>query len=129
MVSMTMKQIELEPGAYRETGRQRLVRSILHRPVFMTISTALGVWVAVAIGVLQQFNGFGRSPEWALWTLYPAFVAVPAFFLFVALADNDRAIEAAGPTSAGQQDSSAEQQAQPPAGQLPQGSRDYQSGR
>lgn len=85
-----MKKIDLEPDGYRETGRARLVRSILHKPVFMTISTVLGVWVAVSIGVVQQSNGFGRSPEWAFWTLYPSFVLMPAFFLFAALADDDR---------------------------------------
>lgn len=94
-----MKQIELEPEAYRVSGRSRLVRSILHKPVFMTIATVLGVWVALAIGVLQQSNGFGRSPEWAFWALYPSFIAMPAFFLFAAIADND-ATEAVGPASA-----------------------------
>lgn len=74
----------------------------------MTIATVLGVWVALAIGVLQQFNGFGRSPEWTFWALYPSFVAMPAFFLFAAIADND-AIEAVEPASAGLPDCSPEQ--------------------
>lgn len=109
-----MKQIDLEPEAYRVSGRQRLVRSILHKPVFMTISTVLGVWVAIAIGVLQQVNGFGRSPEWALWALYPSFVVVPAFFLFAALADNDATV-AAEPASAVRRDGSVVRQGQRPS--------------
>lgn len=72
------------------TGRARLVRSILHKPVFMTISTALGVWVAITMGVVYQFDGFARVPGELAWFLYPSLLAAPAFGLFVVLNDEDR---------------------------------------
>lgn len=73
------------------------MRSILHRPVFMTIAAILGVWVAITWGVVQQSHGFARVPGWAYWVLYPSFVLTPLFFLFAAIADNDRIISAAEP--------------------------------
>lgn len=84
-------QIDLEPERYRETGRARLVRSILHKPVFMTISTLLGVWIAIALGVVSASKGFMRVPEWAVWTLYPSFAFGIAFLVFAVLNDEDRA--------------------------------------
>lgn len=87
-----MKQIDLEPESYRVSGRDRIVRSILHKPVFMTIATILGVWVAVTLGVVFQYDGFARVPSWAFWTLYPSLALFPAFFVFVALMDEDRFI-------------------------------------
>lgn len=87
-----MKQIDLEPHRYRVTGAARLVRSILHRPVFLTISTVLGVWVAAAVGTASASGGFARAPEWAIWTLYPSLVIAPIFFVLCALVDGDRLI-------------------------------------
>lgn len=96
-----MNHIDLEPHAYRETGRARLVRSILHKPVFMTISTVLGVWCAVTIGVVMQSKGFGRVPEWAVWMLLPSLAVSPAFLIFAALVDEDKAIPDIGTPAAG----------------------------
>src|SRR5690554_1221171 len=83
-------QIDLEPGKYRETGRARIVRSILHKPVFLTISTLLGAWVALALGVAQASGGFGRVPDWAAWTLYPSFAVGLLFLVFCVVTDGDR---------------------------------------
>lgn len=106
-----MKQIDLEPGAYRESGRQRLVRSILHKPVFMTISTVLGVWVAIAWGAAQVYDGFGRVPSEVAVLLFPSFPVAAAFFIFAALVDQDPVAEA--PTSS----KSPSRRVEPPAQQ------------
>lgn len=120
-----MKQIDLEPGAYRESGRQRLVRSILHKPVFMTISTVLGVWVAIAVGAAHVYKGFGRVPlEVAVW-LFPSIPITAAFFIFAALVDQDPVAEA--PASSKSQSRLAAQRARLSAGQsrkASQGSKD-----
>lgn len=85
-----MKQIDLEPDAYRESGKAKLVRSILHKPVFMTLSAIFGVWVALALGSASVSGGFLRVPEWVVWAFYPSLILAPAFFLFCALNDEDR---------------------------------------
>lgn len=85
-----MQQIDLEPEAYRVTGRQKLVRSVLHKPVFMTISTILGIWVAAAIGVPRVSNGVFEVPAWLMYCLWPSLVVTPAFFIWAVLNDQDR---------------------------------------
>ena len=89
-IRVGVKQIDLEPERYRVRGRSRIIRSVLHKPVFMTISTALGAWVALTLGVVYQYEGFARVPYGlALW-LYPSLLVAPAFFLWAALNDEDR---------------------------------------
>ncbi len=85
-----MKQIDLEPEEYRETGRARLIRSILHKPVFMTITTVLAVWVAITWGVTKQYGGILRVPDWVYFTLYPSVFVSIAFGIFCILNDADR---------------------------------------
>lgn len=96
-----MNQIDLEPQAYRVTGRARVVRSILHKPAFMTIATVLGVWVAVTLGVVFQVKGFGRLPDWAAWTLLPSLAFASAFLIFATLVDEDKAIPDIEPPAEG----------------------------
>lgn len=95
-----MKQIDLGPENYRESGRQRVIRSILHKPVFLTISAVLGAWVASAIGVAMQYDGFARAPQWAMFWLYPSLLLAPAFWIFAALVDGDRVVTAEPPKGA-----------------------------
>lgn len=82
--------IDLEPAAYRETGRQRLIRSILHRPVFMTISTALGLWVAACFSIPTLADGVFAIPVWMAWCLLASLPTTAIFFVWAALNDQDR---------------------------------------
>lgn len=92
-----MKQIELEPDAYRVTGRKRLVRSILHKPVFMTISTALGIWCAVPL-FLGQVPNWDTLPTWGLWLAFAGWPVAIAFAVLVVVTDvDDRQVEIASP--------------------------------
>lgn len=91
MVAM-MKQIDLEPEAYRETGKARLIRSILHKPVFMTISTILALWT-----VSPLFATGGGAFEPPLWLAALSALGLPlsvAFGVFVVLNDADRVVPA-----------------------------------
>lgn len=85
-----MKQIDLEPEAYRLTGRQRIVRSILHKPVFMTVSTVLAVWFAASIGVPKVSQGVFDVPDWLFLALMLSWIVAPAFFIWAMLNDGDR---------------------------------------
>ena len=87
-----MQQIDLEPGAYRETGRQRIIRSILHKPVFMTISTVLGLWFAASLGLPQLAEGVFVIPDWGYIALALSWVVVPVFFIWAVLNDRDRTV-------------------------------------
>ena len=108
-------QIDLEPTAYRETGKARIIRSILHKPVFMTISTVLALWVACSLGVPQIAEGNFEIPlPWAVFLLL-SWVVAPAFFIWAIFNDGDR-VEPAPP---GSQVSEGRQQRVQAPGQRP----------
>lgn len=85
-----MKQIDLEPSEYRESGRARIIRSILHKPVFMTISTVLGV-LCTAPWFLGGFISMGWPiPDWTGPLSFAPWVLAVCFAVFAIVMDDDR---------------------------------------